>query len=484
YMDRYRVFTVDTEDFPDLAGLVADLNAADVEAVTILDPGVAKADDFSLYREGVEQGHFLRLPDGREVNAVVWPGLVGFPDFTSPAVRAWWAAQYPVLLDQGVAGIWHDMCEPAVFSAGSDPSLPLATRHDLEGRGGDHVEARNLYGLGMARAGYEALRAHRPERRPWLLTRSGWAGVQRYAWTWTGDVATSWTMLHRTIATALNLTISGVPYTGPDIGGFSGDPTPELYTRWFQMAAWLPFFRSHSIFTMPSREPWKAAGPHLDAVREALAWRYRLLPYLYTQAWHLHEAGDPMVAPVWWWDRDDPRLAAVDDELLVGRDVLVAPVVEPGSLGREVVLPAGRWFGLHDDEEAEGTTEVAVTIDRIPAFVRAGVVLPTAEAEGAVLHLYPPDAGQVWTGSWFRDAGDGDGPQRIERFTVAGDVTAWSVRRTVDDDGFEVDDTDLAVIVHGGSWLVAVDGGEAVASELGQPVRTGDFAELAVRRRT
>ncbi len=161
------------------------------------------------------KGHFLTLADGTEVNAMVWPGMVGFPDFSDPAVRQWWGDQYPKLLDQGVAGIWHDMCEPAVFAAGVDASLPLETRHDLEGRGGDHVEGRNLYGLGMAQAGHEALRRHRPDRRPWLLTRSGWAGVQRYAWTWTGDVATSWTMLHRTLCTTLNLTLSGVPYTGP-----------------------------------------------------------------------------------------------------------------------------------------------------------------------------------------------------------------------------------------------------------------------------
>ena len=173
YMDRYRVFTVDEEAFPDLARLTADLDAEGVKAVTIIDPGVAKADDFPLYREGREKGHFLKLPDGREVNAVVWPGLVGFPDFSDPAVREWWADQYPALLDRGVAGIWHDMCEPAVFAAGVDASLPLATRHHLDGQGGDHVEGRNLYGQGMAQAGHDALRRHRPDRRPWLLTRSG-----------------------------------------------------------------------------------------------------------------------------------------------------------------------------------------------------------------------------------------------------------------------------------------------------------------------
>jgi len=482
YMDRYRVFTVDTEAFPDLPGLIADLNAEGVEAVTILDPGVAKADDFPLYREGHERGHFLCLPDGREVNGVVWPGLVGFPDFTSPEVRAWWAAQYRALLDQGVAGIWHDMCEPAVFSAGSDPSLPLATRHDLEGRGGDHVEGRNLYGLGMARAGHEAMRAHRPDRRPWLLTRSGWAGVQRYAWTWTGDVATSWTMLHRSLCTALNLSMSGVPYTGPDIGGFSGDPSPELYTRWFQLAAWLPFFRSHSIFTMPSREPWKAAGPYLDAVREALAWRYRLLPYLSTVAWRT-TVGEPFVRPVWWpgAGEGDAALLDVDDAFLVGDHVLVAPVLAAGATSRGVELPPGRWHELAGDGVHEGAADLGVTMDRIPVLVRAGAVLPADRDGQDVLHVFPaPDREQrSW---WFRDAGDGYGPRRIEDLVVGREGGVTTVRRTVVEDGFEVDDTELAVVVHGGSWTVAVDGGPPLAADAGQPVRVGDFTGLAVRR--
>ncbi len=479
YMDRYRVFTVDEVGFPDLGGLTADLDAEGVKVVTIVDPGVAKAADFLLYEEGHRDGRFLRLPSGEEVNAVVWPGLVGFPDFTDPEVRSWWAAKYPALLDQGVAGIWHDMCEPAVFAAGAEPALPLATRHDLEGRGGDHLEGRNLYGLGMARAGFEAQRAHRPDRRPWLLTRSGWAGVQRYAWTWTGDVATSWTMLRRTIATALNLTLSGVPYTGPDIGGFSGDPSPELYTRWLQLAAWLPFFRTHSIFTVPSREPWNAAGPHLDAVREAMAWRYRLLPYLYTLSHLIGMGSDPMVLPVWWPGTDDAGLLAVDDAFLVGPNVLVAPVLEAGLTERDVRLPPGRWYELVGDGGHEGLVTLAVTIDRIPVLVRAGAVLPAEDG----LHLFPAEPGpREERSDWVRDAGDGYGPVRWEFFEVEGDDRGWTVRRTVADDAYDVDDTDLNVVVHGGPVTVSIDGGEPLAAEPGQSLRVGDFAELAVRR--
>jgi len=482
YMDRYRVFTVDEEDFPDLAGLTADLAAEGVETVAIIDPGVARDRSFPLYEEGHRDGRFLRLPDGTEVNAVVWPGRVGFPDFSDPAVRTWWGDQYPALLDRGVSGIWHDMNEPAVFSAGVEPTLPLATHHHLEGRGGDHLEGRNLYGLGMAQAGFEALARHRPDRRPWLLTRSGWVGVQRYAWTWTGDVGTSWTMLRRTVATALNLSLSGIPYTGPDIGGFSGDPTPDLYTRWFQLASWLPFFRSHSVWTMPSREPWRAAGPHLDAVRRALTDRYRFLPLWYTLAADVAGDGAPPVLPVWWGHEDDPVLGSVDDEFLVGPNVLVAPVLDEGATTRDVVLPPGSWWGLDGDGPREGRFTVLVTMASIPVFIRAGVVVPTDEEGDDVLLLHPPVApGARAAGGWFRDDGDGHGPCRAELFLSEGTDDGWVLRREVLVDGYTVDDSALALRVHGGPWEVTVDDGVPQRVEPGQALVVGDWAVVAGR---
>jgi alpha-glucosidase len=372
------------------------------------------------------------------------------------------------------------MCEPAVFAAGAEPTLPLATRHDLDGRGGDHVEGRNLYGLGMAQAGHAALSAHRPERRPWLLTRSGWAGIQRYAWTWTGDVATSWTMLHRTLATALNLSMSGVAYTGPDIGGFSGDPSPELYTRWLQLAAWLPFFRSHSIFTMPSREPWRAAGPHLDAVRDAMVWRERLLPYLYTVAWRTTQ-GEPFVRPVWWPGDADEALFEVDDAFLVGDHVLVAPVVEAGAASREVRLPAGRWWELVGAGAHEGTVRLDVTIDRIPVLVRAGAVLPADEDGRGVLHVFPEPTAACRS-TWYRDAGDGYGPHRVDLFTLTQENGSTVVRRTVSEYGFEVDDTDLAVVLPEGHWRVGVDDRDEQDAVGGQALTVGAFSVLVIRR--
>jgi len=171
-----------------------------------------------------------------------------FPDFTKPVVRTWWSRQYEYLLDVGVAGFWHDMNEPAAFILWGDRSLPKVTQHFMEGRGGDHREAHNVYGLLQAEAAYEALRGYRPQQRPFIVSRAGWAGLQRYAWTWTGDIECTSAALRVTVATVVGLGLSGIPYTGPDIGGFQGNPSAELYLRWFQMSSFLTFCRSHCRF--------------------------------------------------------------------------------------------------------------------------------------------------------------------------------------------------------------------------------------------
>ncbi|MBM4398590.1 MAG: alpha-glucosidase, partial [Deltaproteobacteria bacterium] len=222
YMDGHRVFTVDPRRFPDMAGLARDLDAKGVKLVAILDPGVKVDPAYDAYREVVGRKAACTLPDGRPATALVWPGTCVFPDFTAPAAREWWAERYRFFAENGLAGAWHDMNEPAAFAAWGDPTLPLAVRHSMEGRGGDHVEAHNLYALLEARAGYEGLMRNRPDRRPWILSRSGWAGLQRWAWNWTGDSESDWWTLAQTVRMVMALGLSGVPYTGADVGGFGG----------------------------------------------------------------------------------------------------------------------------------------------------------------------------------------------------------------------------------------------------------------------
>jgi alpha-glucosidase len=419
YMDGYRVFTVDSGRFPDLAGLIQELESQGIKIVTILDAGVKSDFEYSVYSEGLAEDVFCKRPDSRVLFGPVWPGWCAFPDFTHAKTRAWWGSYYKRLLDLGVAGIWHDMNEPEAFSAWGDYTLPLSTQHDLEGRGGDHREAHNLYGLLLNRSGFEAMRELRLDRRPWIVSRSGWAGIQRYAWHWTGDIESTWRSLRMTVAMILNLGLSGVPFVGPDIGGFSGSPSAELFTRWFQLATFLPFFRTHSAFFTPHREPWTFGEPYLTIIREFLILRYKLLPYLYTLAWYASQSGHPMVRPLFWHHVEDPNLWAVDDAFLLGEKLLVAPIFEESASSRSLILPEGTWFNFWDDTLLEGPdkVELDVSLERIPLFVSAGTVLPMENDGILELHLYPPISG---SGSdlIYSDEGDGYGESRLDRFDL------------------------------------------------------------------
>jgi alpha-glucosidase len=249
----------------------------------------------------------------------------------------------------------------------------------------------------MNRAGYEALRTLRPERRPWLVTRSGWAGVQRYAWNWTGDIESSWEALRLTIPTILGLGMSGLPFTGPDVGGFSGAPSAELYMRWFQMAAFLPFFRTHSAIGIPRREPWTFGEGVLNILREFIKLRIQLIPYHYTLAWQASQSGLPPVRPLFWMDIQDQALWKIEDAFLLGDCLLVAPILEEGQSKRSLQLPKGGWYNFWDDQLLNGAGEVTLEAgqERIPILVRAGSVLPVNVSGGLTLHLYPPLTGQA-----------------------------------------------------------------------------------------
>ena len=429
HMDGFRIFTVDKERFPTLPALGKELHAAGARLVAIVDPGVKRDPTFDLYRDGNNRGVFCTTPDGGELASVVWPGWSVFPDFGSPQARTWWGEQYPRLLEQGITGFWHDMNEPATFAAWGRPTLPLSTRHHLEGEPADHRPMHNLYALLMNRAGYEALRQLRPGTRPFILTRSGWVGLQRYAWSWTGDVETSWGALRATIGQVLGLGLCGVPYSGPDIGGFSGAPEPELFVRWFQAAAYLPFFRTHSAHYLPRREPWEF-GPDIEMIlRRHLEQRYRMLPLLYTLAWQAQETGTPIVRPLWWADPDDEELARVEDAWLLGDTLLAAPVVVPGAKKRQVRLPAGGWYDLTTDQFYPGgqTVELDAPLERMPLLARAGAILPLTAGDTLELHFYRPEPGQEGAGLLYSDAGDDYGPSRVDRWTLKATKTRYEL---------------------------------------------------------
>ncbi|MFJ1869072.1 glycoside hydrolase family 31 protein [Streptomyces sp. NPDC088097] len=422
HYDGHRVFTVDQEAFADLPGLAAELGARGVRLVSIVDPAVKAGD--AVHASGLEvgeRGAFVRDARGGEVRGEVWPGECAYPDFTDPAVREWWGALYEERLARGFAGFWHDMNEPVSFAPFGDATLPRSARHALEGRGGDHREAHNVYALGMARAGWEGLVRLRPQERPFLFSRSGWAGMQRYGGTWSGDVESSWDGLRASLALVLGLGLCGVPYSGPDVGGFGGSPSPELYLRWFQLGAYLPLFRTHSAIWAGRREPWEFGPEVLERAGELLAERERLRPYFVTLAHLARRTGAPYVRPLWWGAPEDRALRDCEDAFLLGDALLVAPVLECGADRRAVRLPRGRWYDTATGKAYEGPGQVLFEAPpgRMPVLARAGSVVPVRRGDGSVgLEVWAPARGRTGGGVVVRDPGPGFEAGAVERYTV------------------------------------------------------------------
>ncbi|MFD7692069.1 TIM-barrel domain-containing protein [Streptomyces sp. NPDC059805] len=423
HYDGHRVFSVDQEAFGKLPELAEDLRGDGVRLVSIVDPAVAAEPGDAVYDGGSAEDVFVRDAAGGVVRGVAWPGEVVFPDFTHARARRWWGALYAERLGQGFAGFWHDMNEPTSFAAFGEPTLPRSARHALEGRGGDHREAHNVYGLNMARAGYEGLRDLAPEQRPFVFSRSGWAGMQRYGGAWSGDVATGWPGLRASLSLVMGLGLCGVPFSGPDVGGFDGCPSPELYLRWFQMAAYLPLFRTHAGLRAGRREPWEFGPLVLEHARVALVERHRLLPYFVTLAHLAGRTGAPYVRPLWWSAPDDRRLRDCEDAFMLGDGLLVAPVLERGVERRAVRLPRGRWYDTATERAYEGPGEVFVDapLSRIPVLAQSGAVVPVWGDDGGLeLEVWPPAPGCTGGGLVVPDPGDGWEEPVIERY-----VTRW-----------------------------------------------------------
>ncbi|MFF9175029.1 TIM-barrel domain-containing protein [Streptomyces sp. NPDC014793] len=421
HLDGHRTFTVDQERFPKLPVLAEELRREGVRLVSIVDPAVKAVPGGAVYDSGSALDAFVRDGSGRTVRGEVWAGESVFPDFTHARVRKWWGGLYEERLAQGFAGFWHDMNEPTSFSAFGETTLPRSARHAVEGRGGDHREAHNVYALCMARAGYEGLRELSPRERPFLFSRSGWAGMQRYGGTWSGDVATGWPGLRASLALVLGMGLCGVPYSGPDVGGFDGSPSPELYLRWFQLGAYLPLFRTHAGLRAGRREPWQFGAEVLGHARAALLERRRLLPYFVTLAHLARRTGAPYVRPVWWGAPEDRALRDCEDAFLLGDQLLVAPVLDPGTGRRAVRLPRGRWYDTVTEQAYEGPGRVLLDtpLSRIPVLARAGAVVPVRGEDGELeLEVWAPVHGRTGGGLVVQDAGDGWDEPVIERYTA------------------------------------------------------------------
>jgi alpha-glucosidase len=278
----------------------------------------------------------------------------------------------------------------------------------------------------MNKAAYDVLQSINPGKRNWIISRSGWAGLQHYSWNWTGDVASTWEALRQTLITLMGLSLSGHFFSGSDIGGFSGNPSAELYLRWFQLSTFIPFFRTHSAVGTEAREPWSFGEPYTSIIRQYLNLRYQLIPYIYTLAWQCHHEGLPIIRPLFWNFPERHELWDIDDQFTLGDDILIAPVLQPECKARQVILPPGDWYYFWDDVRYSGptTVKVDVSVDRIPIWVRAGSILPRETNKDLLeLHIYPTTEYEAY-GKVYLDAGDGYDLWRVDEYrcSLSGDT--------------------------------------------------------------
>lgn len=384
YMDEYRVFSWHPERFPAPRALHDTLDAAGVRTCAIVDPGVAVGSTMA-HDELVRLDGCLKTKSGATYVGKVWPGATVFPDFARPDVSAAWSGFHRVLIDAGVSGVWNDMNDP-VFRVG-EVYDPLA--EDVAHTDGPHRLVRNRYANDMAASTVRGFVDARPDERPFVLSRSGAPGIQRHAALWTGDNFTSWEQLREGLHMIVHLGLCGVPLSGADIGGFGGrrgkygivkgKPPTELYLRWLELGALMPFSRVHSVLYGPRQEPWSFSDAVTAHARTILRRRYRLLPTLLALAHEAHATGLPLWRPLWMHhDVDVAHVDVADTQVLLGRDLLVAPVLDKGARRRKVYLPAGHsWRHFTSGVVYAGgvVVDVDAALGDTPIFVRSGAAL-------------------------------------------------------------------------------------------------------------
>ncbi len=396
YMDKYKIFTWDPQRFPDPRQMVDNLKKMAMHLAVIIDPGVKISNHYPVYQQGLDSALFIKYPDGTNYAGQVWPGWCNFPDFTMPKTRAWWGRWVKTYADLGVTGFWNDMNEIAVWGK----EVPDLLNLNWDGHHTTYRQAKNVYGFQMARSTYEGAKKYMNGERPFVLTRSGYSGLQRYSAIWTGDNQAKEDHMLLGVRLINSLGLSGVTFAGMDIGGFSGNPTQSLYTRWMEIGAFLPMYRAHTSYGTNREEPWDFGEISEDIARRYIGFRYQLLPYIYSNFYESSQDGLPVARSLAIDYSNDSTIYEADyqQEYLFGPSILVAPTKSTEALTK-VYLPKGQWYDLFNDKPYAGNQSIVAEsgLNQLPLYVKAGSIIPmqklvesTAYSSGDTLfvHLY------------------------------------------------------------------------------------------------
>ena len=383
YMEEYKAFTFDKERFPDPKSMVESLKEKGFKTAVILDPGIKVEAEYTPYESGVEADAFLKYPDGERYIGEVWPGQSHFPDFTNPKVRKWWSELMSYYTDLGIKGYWNDMNEPAAWGQ----CLPNMLEFDYEGELVTHRTARNIYGMQMTRSTREGLELNMNNERPFVLTRAGFSGIQRYAAVWTGDNVSSDEHLMLGVRMVNSLGLTGIPFCGNDVGGFVDEASPALYARWISIAAFHPFFRAHSMVNTRDAEPWSFGEEVEQIARNYISLRYQLMPMIYNLFFEATQNGMPVSRSLALYFSHQKEIfdPLYQHQFLLGEDLMIAPLKSTDQFVK-VWMPDNQWYSFWNDEIFEGLQShiVEAPIWKLPIFVRNGSILLLQETS---LHL-------------------------------------------------------------------------------------------------
>jgi len=456
YTDGCQYFTWNEKLYPDPSGMIDTLVNDGRQLVTIADPHIKADESYSVYREGAAGDLFVKNKDNELFVGKSWPGASVYMDYLNEDTRDCWASQYGYdKYKKSTPNVWawNDMNEPSVFEVEGNhmPIDNLQTFKSKEHPGKvfqvEHREVHNIYGYTQHKATYDGMVKRNKEQniRPHVLSRSFYAGSQKYTTIWTGDTGATWDYLKVTVPQMLSLSLCGISNVGGDVGGFAGNPEPELAVRWYQLGTFMPFFRGHSAMGTLRREPWMFEKKYADLVKESIKERYRLLPYYYSCFAEHCKTAIPLLRPV-WFDQENVNEETnmqEQDRFMLGEGLLVAPILEKDvtSLKNHLKGLEGRWYDYFTKKEVAPGDEINTGLERIGCFVKGGHIIPTfdvrshtkssKDAKESNIHLYVAlDEEENAKGKLYSDDGETfdykDGKCNTTTFEFTNNTLSWN----------------------------------------------------------